>query len=310
MNGARSRRCALLTGATGFVGSRLARRLAREGWEVHAIVRPQSNLKELSPVLPDVRVATFQGLSRQLNEIVAEAAPDIVFHLASKFVAEHESDQVGELIDSNVRFGTQLLEAMTANGVGLLVNVGTSWQHFDTVGYRPVCLYAATKQAFDAVLGFYVDAYPLHAVTLKLYDTYGPGDPRAKLLSALRSSARSDAPVAFSAGKQMIDLVYIDDVIDAFVATGNLLLEGRSERKQEYAVSSGCPVSLRAIAETYSSVLGAPLNILWGSRPYRKREVMVPWNSGKPVPGWSPKVSLREGILRTEGLGAFAGHHE
>ncbi len=71
----------------------------------------------------------------------------------------------------------------------------------------------------------------------------------------------------------------------------NLMLQ-----HETYAVSSGAPVKLRELVEIYERITGNGLPIAWGGRPYRQREVMVPWNKGKPLPGWKPKVHLEEGI--------------
>jgi len=298
----REKTSVLVTGGTGFVGSRLVRALVAGGFDVHVLVRPGSVLKELAPVIPKVNVVEFDGSTSGLAAVVAHARPDIVYHLASRFIAEHRSEQVMELIDSNVRFGAQLLEAMAINGTRRLVNAGTSWQHFGGAAYRPVCLYAATKQAFEAILDFYIDACGLHAITLKLFDIYGPDDPRSKLFSLLQSATRGDAVLDLSEGEQLLDLVYIDDVVEAFLLVGKRLLREESERKEEYAVSSGRPLSLREIVAIYAAVCGADLKVRWGARPYRAREVMVPWNAGAALPGWAPRVSLEKGIGRVENL--------
>lgn len=292
-------KCALVTGGNGFVGSRLTSRLVAEGWRVIVVARSNSELSELNPVLSKIKVARIEE-SSQLLEIVAKVSPDVVFHLASKFVAEHKSDDVGDLIDSNIRFGTHLLEAMAVNKISRLVNAGTSWQHFESSKYRPVCLYAATKQAFESIIDFYIDAHGLRVITLKLFDTYGPNDPRPKLFAALRIASQSATPLAFSGGEQMLDLVYIEDVVDAFQLAADRLVSGKSKPKEHFAVSSGTPCSLRQIADVYASVLGVNLNVDWGARPYRVREVMVPWSAGEPIPGWRPRTSLREGIVRSE----------
>jgi nucleoside-diphosphate-sugar epimerase len=297
----RGKRRALVTGATGFVGSRVVRRLVAEGWDVHVIARQSSSLGQLDPVRSSLKVSRIVE-DRDLRGIVRDGDPDVVFHFASRFIAEHEPEQISDLIDSNVRFGTHLVEAMALNDKRLLVNVGTSWQHFETSTYRPVCLYAATKQAFDAIVDFYIDARDLRVITMMLSDTYGPGDPRQKLFTAFRKASGAGAPIPFSAGDQMIDLVYIDDVVDAFLIAAERLLAGECRGKEEFAVSSMAPCSLREVAAAYAAVLGTTLNIDWGARPYRKREVMRPWQDGLPIPGWRPIVPLSEGILRTEGL--------
>lgn len=300
MGDAAATRRALVTGATGFVGSHLSSRLAREGWEVHLLLRPGSRTEALGETASRAVVHRHDGTTEGMIRIVAEAAPDLVFHLASLFLARHAAGDVASLVSSNVLLGTQLLEAMAASGARRLVNAGTSWQHFEDRDYDPVCLYAATKQAFEAIVAFYVETTPLRAVTLKLFDTYGPGDRRGKLFSVLRKAAEGGSPMAMSPGEQRIDLVYIDDAVEAFLVAGERLLRGRVSGHEAYAVSSGRPVRLRDVVDLYGRVTGRRIPVDWGGRPYRPREVMVPWSKGVPLPGWRPVVTLEEGIRRTE----------
>ena len=130
------------------------------------------------------------------------------------------------LVDSNVLVGTQVAEAMLRAGCRGIVNTGTSWQRDARGAYDPVCLYAATKQAFEDVLTYYVSAEGFAATTLRLYDTYGPDDPRPKLVNALAGALRSGTPLSLSPGEQLLDLVHIDDVTAAFAAAGRRLLDG------------------------------------------------------------------------------------
>lgn len=297
----RDNRRALVTGATGFIGSHLAKRLVADGWEVHAVVRPGSELGRLREI--GVRAHSHDGSTDGLSGIIGDASPTVVFHLASLFLSQHRASEVVPLVRSNVEFGAQLLEGMAAHAVPALVNTGTSWQHFTGEGYNPVALYAATKEAFEAILAYYVETSPMRAITLKLFDTYGPHDPRPKLFSLLRGAVERDAPLPMSPGEQRVDLVYVDDVVNAFLLAAQRLEEGRSVRPHEvYAVSSGAPLPLRELVELFREVTGSPVPVEWGGRPYRAREVMVPWNAGVPLPGWAPRVGLREGIRRaTEG---------
>ena len=291
-------RTILITGATGFIGSRLACQMIADGYSVHLVVRPNSDLRQLSQVIDRLGVHVHDGSTRGLLGIVESVRPQSIFHLASLFIAEHQLDQVEPLIASNVLFGTQLLEAMRAANACRLVNVGTSWQHFHSDRVRPSCLYAATKQASQDILDFYTDAYGIRAVTLKLFDTYGGGDPRRKLFFLLRNAYKTGTPLAMSAGDQLVDLVYIDDVIEAFkIAEARLWLETETQH-EIYSVSSGNPMPLRAIVELYNEIVDHGLKIDWGARPYRSREVMIPWDGNPGLPGWTPRVSLADGLLR------------
>ncbi|MDA8101139.1 MAG: NAD(P)-dependent oxidoreductase [Nitrospiraceae bacterium] len=288
-------RRALITGATGFVGSRLAYRLVHDGWDVTIVVRPGSDRLLVKDFVGRLTVYEHDGTTVSMTSLVRQTGPEVVFHLASLFLSQHRASDIEPLIRSNILFGTQLLEAMAAADVRLLVNAGTSWQHYEGRAYSPVNLYAATKQAFETILQYYLETSSLRVITLKLFDTYGPGDPRPKLFHLLRRTAESRQPLAMSPGEQLIDLVHIDDVVNAFVLAAQRLASLPAGH-ETYSVSSGAPLRLRDLVALYEQVTGATLPITWGGRPYRPREVMTPWHDERPLPGWSPKISLEEGI--------------
>lgn len=306
-------RSVLLTGAGGFIGAALARRLLADGWQVHVVLRPDSDRGALDGIEAQLTVHLHDGSTAGLVDIVRAAAPLAVCHLASLFLAQHTTADVERLVQSNVLFSTQLAEAMSVNGVRLLVNTGTAWQHYQEGeadgGYNPVCLYAATKQAFEAMLRYYVECAGLRVITLKLFDTYGPGDRRPKLLALLKRTALSAmatataTPLAMSPGGQLIDLVHIDDVVDAFLLALARLQDGLVAAMEDYGVSSGAALPLKEIAAIYARVSGLAVPIEWGGRPYRPREVMVPWTRYPALPGWRPKVGLEEGIARFHAAG-------
>ena len=286
---------ALLTGATGFVGSHIARRLVQEGWQVHIVSRANSDLHELAG-LTNVTQHIHDGSTQNMVDCVAQVKPDVVFHLASKTQAEHKPADVELLIQSNILFGNQLLEAMKVNSVDKLVNTGTFWQHYNNEDYNPVCLYAATKQAFEALLEYYTQACNIRVITLKLFDTYGPNDPRPKLFHLLNKAAKSGEPLDMSAGEQLIDLVHIDDVVEAYLIAAQRLLEGKVAQHETYAVSSGHPLPLKELVQLYAKVTTQIFTVNWGVRPYRYREVMIPWFKGAVLPGWEPRIRW-EGLL-------------
>ncbi len=287
---------ALVTGATGFVGSHLARRLVEEEWDVHIVTRPQSSLTLLGKSASEVVQHLYDGTTESIVDIVGTTQPNIVFHLASLFLARHTSADVNPLIESNVLLGTQLLEAMRIHNVKRFVNTGTSWQHFENASYSPVCLYAATKQAFDAMIAYYVEISHLCVITLSLFDTYGTDDVRPKLLNLLNRTLLRCEPLEMSPGEQLIDLVHVDDVVEAYVLAAKRLDDPWCERWQEYAVTSGNPIQLRELVALYEEISGKSLPITWGGRPYREREVMIPWNTGRRLPGWVPNISLLDGL--------------
>ena len=289
---------ALVTGATGYIGSRLAKALVGGGWKVHALLRDASDSSELEKFGKQIKLRRLSGGTPEIAQIVKEAKPDAVFHLASEVLIRHEMDDVEDLIESNILFGTQLLEATVRTRVPFFVNTGSYWQHDEGPGYNPVNLYAGTKQAFEDILRFYTKAFPLRALTLKLFDVYGPGDTRNKLFNQLERASETGESLAMSPGEQLLDLVYIDDVTEAYEWAAQLLTTKLAgELGESYAVSSLRRLPLREVVEIYERVAGRRVPVIWGGRPYRAREVMKPWE-GEILPGWQPRTDLETGIAR------------
>ena len=287
-------RVALVTGATGFIGSHLVRKLVQDGWRSHIVSREGSRLPDAAK-FPHISNHIHDGSTAGLIRLVGDANPDVVFHLASLFLSQHEANDVEPLIRSNVLFGSQLLEAVRANGVKRFINTGTSWQNYENRDYSPVNLYAATKQAFEMLLQYYVEAEGLQAITLKLFDTYGPDDPRPKLMNLLKGLEKDRQPLAMSPGEQWIDLVHVDDVVRAYMLAAERLLAGEAKGHEHYAVSSGEPIQLRELVRRIELESGRQLPIKWGGRAYRAREVMTPWK-GDSLPGWAPRMNMAQFI--------------
>lgn len=293
------RRVALLSGVTGFIGSHLAKGLGERGWQVHGLVRADADRSQLARVDADPTLHELDGEADRLREIASSVQPDVVIHVASLFLASHRPEDVEPLVRSNVLFGVQLLDASLRAGVRRFVNTGSSWQHHEDRD-EPVNLYAATKQAFEAFVDAAAASSSLRAITLKLFDTYGPADPRRKLLRLLLDAADSGEGLAMSPGEQRIDLVHVSDVVEAF-ATAVEQLESQADGTHErFAVSSGRALSLRELVGLLTAA-GATPEIEWGGRPYRDREVMQPWTGGETLPGWAPRIPLESGLAELVG---------
>ena len=289
----------MLSGASGYLGGKLAARLRGQGHLVHCILRPASDASRLEGIKGLV-IHRHDGGADSLRAIVREANPEVTFHLAARFSAEHRPEDIPELVQANIAFGAMLADAVCDLAAPRLVNAGTSWQHYNHLEYNPVNLYAATKEALEDILRYYAEARGLHVITLKIFDTYGPDDPRPKLFNLLARIAKSGEELAMSPGEQLLDLVHVDDAARAFEQAGELLLTGRFSGMREHTVCSGRPIRLKDLVAAYEQAKGVKLNIQWGGRPYRSREVMTPWRGGRELPGWKPEISLARGLA---GLG-------
>lgn len=263
----------LVTGATGYIGSNLVKALSGQD-EVHVLIREDSTLELLGECIENIKCYRYDGNIEGLDEIFEVARPDIVIHLASKFIVEHSMMDVKNIISSNILLGTQLLECCKRHNIKYFINTGTYWQNYNGDTYNPVNLYAASKQAFEDIIKYYVETSELRVITLRLTDTYGPFDPRGKVLNLIKKLAKSNETLGMSPGMQELGLVYINDVIKAYFKAMNeitLLIPGQIK---VYIVRPYSIYSLQEVVHIYEKVINKKLNIQWGKRAYRPREVM------------------------------------
>jgi nucleoside-diphosphate-sugar epimerase len=286
----------LVTGASGFLGLHLVTLLLDNDYDVHCIVRCESDTKNI-----DVRSSVFrwdESISGLMKYFEKENFFGVI-HLASLFLASHNEDNVESLIHSNIKFGTFILEASTKYDVKWFINTGTFWQHFNNEEYNPVNLYSATKEAFVKIAKYYTEICPEFVfTTIKLSDTFGPKDKRKKIFNLWIENSRNRYQLKMSEGEQIINICYIDDVVSAYLLLANHLCKMNRKRFQfkEFVVSNDELLNLRELAQLFQDATSLKLNISWGAIPYRKREVMVPYNRGEKVPGWSMKHSLRRAL--------------
>lgn len=266
----------LVTGATGFVGQHLLPYLEKQGHEVYALVRPSTDGSKMYTN----HLYVFEDDIEHLASYLLENHVDGIIHLASLYIAEHKPEDIKNIVTSNVYLGTAVMEAAVKAGVKWFLNTGTIWQNYNVEPYSdtycPVNLYAASKQAFMDMAKYYTEVSDIKFCTLKLCDTYGANDTRRKIFTLFEQIAKSGECLKMSPGEQKLDIVHIDNVVREFEVLAEKLDNGEQLRK-EYVVSSGRQKSLKEIAKQYEIDHQVTLNIEWGGRPYRKREVMVPY---------------------------------
>ena len=155
----------LITGATGFIGKNLIARL-KDVHNIHILIRPSSHYNSLQIG----HVFTFEDNVEKLTDYLKNNQISGIIHLASLYIAEHKSDQIKDLVLSNVYLGTALLEACKMAQTKWFLNTGTIWQNYQAADlsddYNPVNLYAASKQAFMDMAKYYVETSSLRFCTL------------------------------------------------------------------------------------------------------------------------------------------------
>jgi nucleoside-diphosphate-sugar epimerase len=286
----------LVTGATGFIGKNLVNKLIELNIEVTV------NLHSEKPSPFTNKVKTYR-----LNEKNIQSDIDFlktsefsgIIHLASLYITTHKSEEATSLVTTNVTFSTYVLECAAKAKINWFINTGTFWQNFQNRDYSPVNLYAATKQAFENIAQYYIETNKIKFCTLRLSDTYGPNDTRAKIFNLWNRIARTGETLDMSMGEQVIDISFIDDIVNAFILLATHLQNNRSDVNSGnvYSVMAEERFTLKELSVVFEKATKTKLNINWGEKQYRDREVMIPWENGVLVPEWKSKTNLMEGIL-------------
>lgn len=285
----------LITGITGYIGSHLARALLPD-CDVYGLVREPLHASYIEDIRDRLRLVTVDGTYESIHSAVQFAQPDAVYHLAAYYTGTHNGQETPKLVESNIVFGAYLLEAMAAHNVPALVYASSVMTRYEGTAYRPLNLYAATKQAFSDLLAYYTDTAALRAVTLMLSDTYGPGDRRPKILNLVKRAAQTGEKLALSDGSQTYDVVHIDDVVRAFQQAGEMLSQRQTWKNETFQVGAPRPLTLRQTVEQMLAVNHFTLCAAWGRRPQPAREIRQAVRLYPPLPGWKPEVPLEQGL--------------
>ena len=254
----------LITGASGYIGSILVRRLS-EYAKVYALVRTPSSVTFGKSVTVLPLPNAISELSKSLPEEIT-----YVFHLAAPQVQlEPSSAYAEETMSCCLTLPSVIVENLRSRGLRGFINVGTYWQHFSEE--RPIgnSLYAAAKNSFESILDFYAEFHEIGAITLRLPDVLGPSDNRPKLHTRIMS-APARSRIDLTGGEQIIQPLSIQDVIDALLKAKSLVADPAQSSHLVYSIY-GERVTLKHFVRMICERHQLDLDLNWGSNAYYKR---------------------------------------
>lgn len=273
----------LLLGTGGFLGSRLAAHYAAKGEKTFSL---------------SFRPSGKEAFLTECAELLAAEKPRAVINAGASQSSKDDPGALEDLISSNVLLPSMLASLiLTHTPQTYLINFGTSWQFGEQGEPSPFNAYAASKAAAEAFIDHFALA-GLKAATLHLYDTYGPGDPRGKIVNLITHALVSRTELPMSPGGQLIDLVHIDDVLAAVDATLVALEASQGGVHYRFAVRSGRPVRILDVLELLRQAADIESIdfIKPGVYPYRARERFGLFADTPTPPGWSARIDLAEGL--------------
>jgi nucleoside-diphosphate-sugar epimerase len=295
---------ALVTGAAGFVGANLVRRLLADGHEVHALVRPGGDRWRLAEVAADVHVG--EADLRDADAVAAafdRARPEVVFHLGTRGAYSWQAD-AREILETNVLGTANVLDACVREETGALVNTGSSSEygfkdHAPAEGepLEPTSVYGVAKAAGTLLCASLGRERALPVTTLRLYSVYGPWEEPGRFVPALAEAALRGTLPALASPNVARDFVWVGDVVDAYLLAASARGEGAV-----YNVGSGRQTTLAEAVDAARRVLGVTEEPSWGSMADRSWDTDVWVADASKIErelGWRPAVAFDEGLART-----------
>ena len=293
----------LVTGASGFLGSHLCRRLLGLGAVVHGTSR-SADARGVGGL--EWRQATLHDPS-EVRQLLRSVQPDIIVHLAGHVTADPGLSQVLPTFQSLLADTVNLLTAVPESGARRAVLVGSLTDpRGDPAAWTPCSPYVAAKWAASAYGRMFHARYDTPVVLARPGMTYGPGQGPTKLIPYVVRSFLAGEPPRLSRGRLLADWIYIDDMVDGLVRTAlNPGLEGET-----LDLGSGTLTSVRDVVRHIMELLDPAVEPLWGALPDRPDEFVQAANAARTesILRWKARTTLRSGLVQT--IDALRQSHE
>ena len=293
----------LVTGAAGFIGAALARRLIARGDAVTLLSGPGSDPWRLAPLHDDAEVLEVD--LRDGGEVLRTmraARPELVFHLAAHGAYSWQRS-LERMIETNVAGLAHVVDAALDVGARAIVNAGSSSEYGlkdhappEDELPEPNSAYAVTKAAATLACGWAARTRGAAITTLRLYSAYGPWEEPRRLMPALVAHGLDGRLPPLADPAIARDFVYVEDVVDAFLLAAERAVPGAGA---VYNVGSGAQTSLRELAETARRVYGIADAPAWDAFPARDWDTDV-WvadaRRAADELGWRARTPLEDGL--------------
>lgn len=295
---------ALVTGATGFIGSNLVRKLVHMGDETHVLTRPASNpwrIRDLSGALVEHQgdLLDPDGVRR----LVSEVEPRVIFHCAT-YGGRPSENEPERTVEVNTLGTLYLLHAAAAAGVEGFVNSGSSSEYgrkdrpmSEDDLLEPQTLYGAAKAASTLICQSFARSEDVPVVTVRPFSPYGPREAPDRLVPYVIKSCLSGEDPLLASGSSARDFVYIDDVVDLYVRAAQKPYCG-----EVVNCGSGRQHSVEEVVTRITELTGAGVKPRWGTetpRPFESSCWVADISKAGGLYGWVPRFGLSEGLLET-----------
>jgi UDP-glucose 4-epimerase len=297
---------ALVSGAAGFIGAVLARRLLAAGHPVTLLTSPGGDDWRVEQLRADAELLAVDLRDAEaIAAAVRRARPDWVFHLAAHGAYSWQGS-LARMIETNVAGAANLVEAALDGGAQAIVSAGTSSEYglqdhapSERELPEPNSAYAVTKAAATLYCGWIARSRGAAVTTLRLYSAYGPWEEPRRLVPTLVAHGLEGRLPPLVDPATARDFVYVEDVADAFLLAAERARPGEGA---VYNVGSGVQTTLGELVEAARRVLAIAARPDWGSHPPRGWDTDVwvadPCRIAAEL-GWRARTPIEDGLAAT-----------
>lgn len=261
----------LLTGANGFLGSRLLEVLMINH-QVAVTLRKNSKTDRIQNILESeiVKIIYTDVVSDEELEVFFQTEKfDLVVHCATDYGKQKESFY--KVFDSNVLFPLKLLEIGLKYGLKYFINTD-SYFNKKHLTYNALPNYSKTKKLF---LGYLKElGNKIIILNMRLEHIYGPNDNNDKFIPFLFNKLTNNEQISLTHGNQKRDFIYIDDVVDSYIKVISILDKIQQPYFQDLEVGSGKSIELKEFIELMKTTLNSKSILDYGAIDYRDDEIM------------------------------------
>jgi len=297
----------LVTGAAGFIGSTLVRKLVEKGHKASIVVRKETNLWRLGEAAE--KITRFDADLTDLESIktvVSKINPTGVFHLAASNIQSGVTAADDEVIRTNVLGIVNLLKALEGAEYKFFINTGSFLEYRgeerplkESDVSEPGELYSITKLAAT----LYGEAIARRAkkpiITFRIFSPYGPGMQKGRLLEALISKALKNEPIAMTNKDVTRDFVFVEDIADLYIEAMDKAMENKGE---VFNLGTGVITKLHEVVDLVIELTNSKSMVAWNSLPSVSYDRAL-WQADMTKTfshfDWRPKFTFESGVRKT-----------
>ena len=290
----------LITGADGFIGSHLIKKLISSEADITALVLSE-NLKNLNSIKNKIKFVYEDITKKEIIDEIIKTNPDYIFHLAALTKTDYYSN-IREILETNIMSTINIAEAaIKLKRLKRLIFSSTYLVYEDSVellkennNLNPKSSYAISKYTSEKILQKYSAKHKLPLIITRLFNVYGENNINNVIFLFAKSSLKNKEIYIDGDGEQLRDFIYIDDVIEA------LLLITQNDKKSNTVINvgSGEYIKIKELAEKIKNLTKSSSKIIYKDfDPGLKNSYCN--NSLLKSYGWKQKTSMDEGLKKT-----------